>query len=79
MPDELEVLRRENETLRLLAIGDAAERDMCGNCGNWRELHYHPMTKAWVGDRIDCVEYIGVQVSLERRRTKADDLLRAVG
>lgn len=51
------------------------DRDLCGNCGRWREEHYNQLG-AWRGEQLQppCVEYYGVVPSPERRAKKQDQL-----
>lgn len=48
-------------------------RDMCANCGRWREEHY-AASGAWMGDAIPCPEYYGTEPSAAERKRKDSDL-----
>lgn len=51
------------------------ERDLCGNCGQWREMHYD-VRGDWRGEDLEtpCVEYFGVMPTEKRRKEKQKDL-----
>lgn len=51
------------------------DRDLCANCGRWREEHYGG-GGIWIADRwqVPCLEYWGTTASEERRARKADEL-----
>lgn len=51
------------------------DRDMCANCGNWRELHYAGESGIYIGDKVlGCYEYQGSAVPEERRKNKAKEI-----
>lgn len=53
------------------------ERDLCGNCGHWREEHYNA-SGVFVADRwFNCVEYLGTVPTEERRAKKREEIARA--
>lgn len=50
------------------------DRDMCANCGHWREEHYN-RSGVFVADRLfNCIEYSGTGATDEQRKTKAKDI-----
>lgn len=50
------------------------DRDLCANCGHWREEHYNA-SGAFIGDRwYNCVEYLGTVPTAEQRAKKGEDL-----
>lgn len=53
------------------------DRDLCANCGHWREEHYG-VTGEFIGGRVfGCAEYQGIEPTEERRAKKADQLRAA--
>ena len=48
-------------------------RDLCGNCGEWRELHYTP-SGAWKGEELGCDEFRGTTPTEEKRAKKEKEL-----
>lgn len=53
------------------------ERDLCGNCDRWRELHYNDQGE-WVTDQ-PCSEYDGIVPDAARRKRKEKELEEADG
>lgn len=53
------------------------DRDLCANCGHWREEHYNNGAAGGpyiAHELFGCAEYQGSVPSSERRAEKADDL-----
>lgn len=57
-----------------------AERDLCANCGRWREQHYN-LSGIFTADRQDppCLEFQGSVASAKRSDRKRDDLKEGWG
>lgn len=53
------------------------DRDMCANCGHWREEHYNNGAAGgpYIADKLfGCHEYQGSVPTAERRKEKDGDL-----
>lgn len=50
-----------------------ADRDLCANCGHWREEHYG-VAGEFQGQLFGCAEYQGVEPSDDRAARKADEV-----
>ena len=50
-------------------------RDLCGNCGRWREEHYGA-DNSWLEGQ-PCAEYIGITPGEDRRKKKDRELAKA--
>jgi hypothetical protein len=52
------------------------ERDLCGNCGAWREEHYGGGGQFIAHMRFGCMEYNGVQANDAQRKSKDEDIAK---
>ena len=52
-----------------MATDNRRDRSLCANCDHWREEHYDAQG-AWIGERIGCAEYDGVNPGPDRMKKK---------